>query len=51
MRFYRLAWRHYGERIALRQFDAQDMLFEDKANDVIIMFEAICYIPGREICK
>ena len=40
--------RHYGERIALRQFDAQDMPFEDNSKDVIIMFEAIYYIPDAE---
>lgn len=43
-----IARQHYGERIALRQFDAQDMLFEDKSKDVIIMFEAIYYIPDTE---
>ena len=40
-----IARRHYGERISLRQFDAQDMPFEDKSKDVIILFEAIYYIP------
>ena len=34
--------------IRLRQFDAQDMPFEDKSKDVIIMFEAIYYIPDAE---
>lgn len=43
-----IARRHYGERIALRQFDAQDMPFEDKSKDVIILFEAIYYIPDVE---
>ena len=40
--------RHYGERITLRQFDAQDMPFADKSKDVIILFEAIYYIPDAE---
>ena len=40
-----IARRHYGERISLRQFDAQDMPFEDKSKDVIILFEAIYYLP------
>ena len=40
--------RHYRERIRLRQFDAQDMPFEDKSKDVIIMFEAIYYLPDAE---
>ena len=43
-----IARQHYGERIALKQFDAQDMPFEDKSKDVIILFEAIYYIPDAE---
>jgi SAM-dependent methyltransferase len=43
-----IARRHYGERIQLKQFDAQDMPFEDKSKDVIILFEAIYYIPDAE---
>ncbi len=43
-----IARQHYGKRIALRQFDAQDMPFEDKSKDVIILFEAIYYIPDAE---
>ncbi|MFH1931666.1 MAG: class I SAM-dependent methyltransferase [Pseudomonadota bacterium] len=43
-----IARQHYGERIALRQFDAQDMPFEDKSKDVIILFEAIYYLPDAE---
>jgi SAM-dependent methyltransferase len=39
---------HYRERIALRQFDAQKMPFEDKSKDVIILFEAIYYLPDAE---
>jgi len=42
-----IARRHYGERIILRQFDAQEMPFEDKSKDVIIMFEAIYYLPDE----
>jgi ubiquinone/menaquinone biosynthesis C-methylase UbiE len=44
-----IARRHYGERINLRQFDVQDMPFEDKSKDVIILFEAIYYIPDAEL--
>jgi SAM-dependent methyltransferase len=44
-----IARRHYGDRIPLRQFDAQDMPFENNSKDVIIMFEAIYYIPDAEI--
>ncbi len=43
-----IAQQHYGERIRLRQFDAQDMPFEDNSKDVIILFEAIYYIPDAE---
>jgi len=43
-----IARRYYGDRIALRQFDAQDMPFEDKSKDVIILFEAIYYLPDAE---
>ncbi len=41
-----IAQAHYGERITLKQFDAQDMPFEDNSMDVIILFEAIYYLPS-----
>ena len=40
-----IAQKHYGDRIELSQFDAQDMPFDDKSKDVIIIFEAIYYLP------
>jgi ubiquinone/menaquinone biosynthesis C-methylase UbiE len=43
-----IARRHYGGRINLRQFDALEMPFPDKSKDVIIIFEAIYYIPDAE---
>lgn len=43
-----IARKHYGNRILLRQFDAQDMPFPDKSKDVIILFEAIYYIADAE---
>jgi ubiquinone/menaquinone biosynthesis C-methylase UbiE len=43
-----IAWQHYGKRIALKQFDAQEMPFEDGSKDVIILFEAIYYLPDAE---
>ncbi len=50
-----IARRHYGDRVALRGFDAQDMPFEDDSFDVVILFEAIYYLSsaGRfvEECK
>lgn len=44
----RLARKHYGSRLSLKQFDAQDMPFEDNSMDVIILFEAIYYLPSAE---
>jgi SAM-dependent methyltransferase len=43
-----IAQRYYGDRINLRQFDAQDMPFEDHSADVVILFEAIYYLPSAE---
>ncbi len=36
---------HYGDRVKLIQFDAQSMPFPDSSFDVIILFEALYYIP------
>lgn len=43
-----LAKAHYQGRFALSQFDAQQMPFADKSKDVIIIFEALYYIPSLE---
>ncbi len=43
-----IARRYYGDRIALRRFDAQDMPFENDSFDVVILFEAIYYLPSTE---
>jgi len=40
-----LARAHYGERVRLIQVDAQSLPYEDASKDVIILFEAIYYIP------
>ena len=40
-----IARRHYGERVLLRQFDAQKMSFDNQSKDIIILFEAIYYLP------
>lgn len=37
--------RHYGSRIRLDEFDAQALPFADRSKDVIILFEAIYYVP------
>jgi ubiquinone/menaquinone biosynthesis C-methylase UbiE len=42
------ARRHYGERINLLEFDAANAPFDDQAFDVIILFEAIYYVPDVE---
>jgi len=37
---------HYNERIEFLQFDAQKMPFENGSLDVIVIFEAIYYLPS-----
>lgn len=36
---------HYGARFDISRFDAMDMPFEDNSLDVVILFEAIYYLP------
>ena len=43
-----IARRHYGERINLQQFDAQQMPYPDRSLDVVILFEAIYYLPDTD---
>lgn len=43
-----IAQKHYGNRITLRQFDAQNLPYKDNSMDVIILFEAIYYLPSAE---
>jgi SAM-dependent methyltransferase len=40
-----LAQRHYGDRIRISEMDARSLPFSDHTKDVIILFEAIYYIP------
>lgn len=47
-RILSIARGHYGDRIKLRQFDAQAMPFPDHSKDVIILFEAIYYLPDAD---
>lgn len=42
------ARRHYGQRIDLRRFDAAATPFADGSFDVVILFEAIYYIPDAD---
>jgi SAM-dependent methyltransferase len=44
----KIAEAHYGNRIPLQQFDAQDMPYADNSMDVVILFEAIYYLPSAE---
>jgi len=37
--------RHYGERVVVRQFDAQAMPYPDHSKDVLVIFEALYYLP------
>ncbi len=48
-----IARAHYGKRIGFRRFDAQEMPFDDASFDVVILFEAIYYLPsaGRFIAE
>jgi SAM-dependent methyltransferase len=39
---------HYGTRFPLKLFDAQDMPFEDHSKDVLVLFEALYYLPSAE---
>lgn len=43
-----IAIKYYGKRVSLFQFDAQDMPFKNSSKDVIILFEAIYYIPDPD---
>jgi SAM-dependent methyltransferase len=40
------AIRHYGDRIALSRFSADAMPFQDHSKDVVILFEALYYLPS-----
>ena len=37
---------HYGKRISLQIFDAQRMPFGDHSKDIVILFEALYYLPS-----
>jgi len=47
-RILNTAKKHYQDRIDLRQFDAQAMPYEDRSADVIVIFEAIYYLPDPD---
>lgn len=37
--------RHYGDRVRVQRFDAQHMPYPDHSRDVILIFEALYYLP------
>jgi ubiquinone/menaquinone biosynthesis C-methylase UbiE len=41
-----IAQAHYGQRIQLKQFDAQSLPFGEHSFDVVILFEAIYYLQN-----
>lgn len=43
-----VAKNHYGDRIKLVNFDAQSTPFESSSFDVIILFEALYYLPSAD---
>jgi len=43
-----IARQYYGKRIRLIQFDAQELPYKDNCKDVLILFEAIYYLPNVE---
>lgn len=44
----KIAREHYGARFIFRQFDAQALPFPNDSFDVLIIFEALYYIPNPE---
>ena len=40
---------HYGERIPLSVFDALNLPYDDDSKDVVILFEALYYLPDAGI--
>lgn len=43
-----VARRHYGSRVQFHQFDAQQIPFPDRSFDVVLIFEALYYIPDAD---
>lgn len=40
---------HYGERVKLSVFDAQNLAFADASFDLVLLYEALYYLPEPEI--
>lgn len=43
-----MARKHYGTRVEILELDAQALPFENQSKDVILLFEAIYYLPAPE---
>jgi SAM-dependent methyltransferase len=43
-----IARRHYGSRVEFQRFDAEQMPFADGRFDVVLIFEALYYLPDAE---
>jgi SAM-dependent methyltransferase len=43
-----MARAHYGERIRLHQFDAQNLPYRDSSFEVVVLLESIYFIPSAE---
>lgn len=43
-----IAKSHYGDHVEIKQFDAQDLPYQDDSLDIVIIFEALYYIPSAE---
>lgn len=43
--FVRCAHSHYGQRLPILRLDAQALLFVDRSFDLVLLFEAIYYLP------
>lgn len=42
----KIARKHYGDRIQIDKFDAQKLPYEDDSFDVVLLYEAIYYLPS-----
>lgn len=43
-----IARSHYGQRFDLKQFDAQKLPFNDESFDILVLHEALYYIPDAD---
>jgi SAM-dependent methyltransferase len=44
-RMVEAARRHYGDRVRISRFNAEELPWADRSKDVILLFEAIYYLP------